>query len=396
MRYILWLTFLAAMLIRWPEIARPLWTDEVISINTLTVRLSQNPLFQGITTNLPLYFWLLSAVNWLSHLQNVKMLRLLGIIINLLTGWLIFRHLAKEANKPVSIIFLLIFLFAPLQIHYSAELRPYALSQLWCALYFICVQSFSNQKRQLIPINLIAIAGLFTHYSFYLFFGATIIYLLIAQKKLLPVWKLAGIPAIFALFLIGAYFTNPLFNASLTGLKLKRETAPLGRLMQFSSLSRVKEVVTNYYYYGLYYYRQDPWAQTVIKKILLIVLGLGSWSILSTHKTKFRSPGLAALAILLLALGIALIGEKVGYYPFGGRHIMPFSFLLYIVAAYGLVRLWAGGRWGRAVSGVMLLLILSSFITFQVCGQLFNHRYTGTNDPQGDIYGYCLGNFMIR
>ena len=261
------------VLIRIPEILRPFWSDELISVNTLSVNPLTNPFYTGITTNLPLYFWCLSLLNWIFNPADLRFLRIFGIVTNLLTACILWRYLDKNNYKTASWIFLFMFLFAPLQVHYSSELRPYVLSQLIAALLFIASVHDMRCKKNVAILSFLAVLGLLTHYSLYIFFFSIILFLLVKYKNLKLMLELNFIPVLVTLIIAGIYFGNPLFRASLSGLELKRgSVSPIYRIVSFDSINRLKEVVTNYYYYGLYYYRQDIWAQFVFKKVFFFFL----------------------------------------------------------------------------------------------------------------------------
>ena len=384
------IVLLIGLIIRMSEIPRPLWSDEYITLQTLKEDPLTNPFYQGLTTNLPLYFWCLKLVSFLAREDVVVVFRSFGVVVNLLTGLLLYKHISRGYTFTIGLIFLIIFILSPLQIHYSAELRPYVLCQLLASVLFILISNGVKTNKKIVFINTAAILGLLCHYSFYIFFGAVVALLLYKRTNLKTLIKVCFLPALVACVIGTVYFANPLFKDSLVGSNLGRENSTfLFRLVQTENLSRIKEVISNYYYYGLYYYRIDPWAQFFLKKVFLVLFVTGACLAFKTRKTNTTLMG--AFTILFLTLIISMTGEKAGYYPFGGRHIMPFSFLLYIVVAFSLV--WASKfkYVGKLTVALVLSLILSSFIGFQACSQVFSQRYTGTNDPQGDIYTYCLG-----
>lgn len=396
-KYLPFLLILLGLIIRLPEISRPFWADEQISINTLNINVINNPFYKGITTNLPLYFWAISLLNYVFRSTNIASLRLFGIGINLLNAWILYRWVKNSLGRMSGLVFLAIFLFAPLQIHYSAELRPYVLSQFFASLLFILVHDALVGKKivnmkTLVSINLVSILGLLTHYSFYIFYLSMCLYAILKIKKLRIVFKISFLPVVVGLLVAYAYFSNPLFNESLQSLELRNvSVSPISRLLSVESLNRVKEVLSNYYYYGLYYYRLDFWAQFIFKKLFLALILLSSWLILGTRRPAVKDVGLMSLLILLISLIVSLAGEKLGYYPFGGRHIMLFSFLLYLVISTGLGEISRSLKYGKLVAIFVVVSIIFSFTLFQSCSQIFRSRYTGTGDPQGDIYGYCIG-----
>ncbi len=367
-----------------------MWSDEYITLRTLTENPITNPFYQGVTTNLPLYFWCLKLMSVFTGTGNVSLFRWFGIVTNVLTGVFLFRKISKTQQSPVATMFLTVFLFSPLQIHYSAELRPYALCQLLAAILFILILNKPQTTKRILIINTVTILGLLCHYSFYIFFVAVIAFLLSRRTNLEALTKCFFMPFIVACFIGIIYFANPLFKESLVGSNLGRKNSTfVSRLVQTENLSRIKEAVSNYYYYGLYYYRLDFWAQFILKKVLLALFVIGVWLAVKTKKSNTALFG--AFTILSIALVVSMVGEKAGYYPFGGRHIMPFSFLLYVMVAFSLEWVSKFKYAGKMIVGILMSLLLFSFISFQVCSHKHSQRYTGTNDPQGDIYTYCLG-----
>lgn len=391
------LVLIIGVILRIQEISRPLWFDENITITSLTVNPLKNPLYSGITTNLPLYFWLLRLVQLVPNMDEIGILRIFGLALNTLTGILAFYALIYSLRKRVGWIFFSIFLLSPIQIHYSAELRPYVLSQLMCCLLFIIVSRKIWNLKHLVVFNLVTVAGMLTHYSFYIFYMATSVYIIGSSKNIRLILKLSILPAVLALLIAKIYFSNPLFIDSLEGLELIRNTAsPITRILDIDNVSRIKEVLSNYYYFGLYYYRLDFWAQFILKKLLLILFITGLGFAVIKRKSKDITNIKASIVILSVCLAVSLSGEKFGYYPFGGRHIMPFSFLLYIIVAYGLSEMMTINRFVKHLSIFVLVVVLTSFLFFQGCSQLFRDIYTGTGDPQGTIYSYCVKNLPNR
>jgi uncharacterized membrane protein len=112
------------------EANRPFWNDEIISLKTLPIDLLHNPFFFGVTSNLPLFFYILKIWALVFNTGVIWHLRLLPLLLSLLTLiiWVIF--LNKNFGYLVGFIFGLFFAATPLQVYYSTELRPYILVQL--------------------------------------------------------------------------------------------------------------------------------------------------------------------------------------------------------------------------------------------------------------------------
>lgn len=120
---------------------------------------------------------------------------------------------------------------------------------------------------------------------------------------------------------------NPNFLNSLQNTGTVNYTFSLNSITE--GLVRIKEVITFYYFYGLWYYMVDPIIQSIFKKVIFVIIAIAIALVFAKkHKTLFL---VVALLGLLLTSGFIL--EKLGLYPFEGRHIMPFSIFLYILIA---------------------------------------------------------------
>jgi len=262
-----------------------------------------------------------------------------------------------------------------------------------CTLFTTGIKRLLNQKASLIAIGLVSVAGLATHYSFYIFFACFIAANLVFSHRLKETLKFYMPWIIFGCAVALIYWNNSTFRQSLAGMKLTYQSpSPITKLVSLESVVRVKEVLTNYYFYGLYYYRLDLAAQVVVKKVILATFLAAVFSLIRLARDKVKTIGLITAFVLALVLISSLIGESFGLYPFGGRHIMPFSFLLYLILAIGLAELSKRRRWLKGLITVCLIMLIFSFVSFQSCSQVFWRRYPGNGDPQGDIYIYCAEN----
>jgi hypothetical protein len=380
-------------------ITRPFWSDELITLNTLKAPIFQNPLLYGFTTNLPLFFWVLRIWNPLalllsSFLQVISSspsstlllisYRLLPITFGICTLILTHWFLKKIHLLSLFLPFSLIFTFAPIQILYAQELRPYSLVQflLIAQFFFLYLYLLEGRKKYLVIHSILILLALFTHYCAYMFYFCQmlLIYGFLIRKHKLDKFIifsnslafLVGI-ALYYLMSRGPYFAD----------SIKGETV-LGNFSLFEGISRIKEVVVLYYYYGLEYYYVSPMIQFVLKKLLLVfflLIPFFSWK----RKNLFI---LFSFLTLVFSLFLALSMEYFGLYPFGGRHIMAFSPLLYMGIAYVIQELLSQKR-------SLIKLFVEVFFVILI-GLFAFHQYVITNCSiskdikHAEIYEMCL------
>jgi hypothetical protein len=155
---------------------------------------------------------------------------------------------------------------------------------------------------------------------------------------------------------------NPLFLKSILLLEIGGRWNPFNNIFGeiILLLSRVKEVLTYYYWFGLYYYSVDPVVQFVFKKAIALFILLSVYFIYKYRKSKEFLIIASTGFILLVCLKLSYLGEKLGYFPFGGRHVMPFSLFLYVLIAYMFSKL--------KTMGIILIAVLSIImISYQFC-----------------------------
>ena len=72
---------LVYLLIRIPDFYRPLWNDELITIKTTSVNPLINPLYDGVSTNLPFFYYIVKLFSFLLEGQNLRVSSLVFSII---------------------------------------------------------------------------------------------------------------------------------------------------------------------------------------------------------------------------------------------------------------------------------------------------------------------------
>lgn len=388
--------FSLAILLRIPELSRPLWNDEIISLRTLPVNLLQNPLFFGVTSNLPLFFYLLKIWVLVFNPHVVFQLRLLPLLLSLSTllCWLVF--LKKNFGYSVAFIFGIIYSVTPLEVYYSTEIRPYILVQLLLSMQTMSFYYYLTKKeyKYLIFLVILSILSLLTHYCSYFYFfsqglilGIYFLYGLLKNRQISERKYFKNILiCYFLLFLLSfcvyrVFINNPNFTRSIEELRISSDRS-LSTVSK--DINRIKEVFSMYYWYGLYYFYVDWPIQYVIKKILLIIFASTLILFLIKKNANILNLVKYVYPTLFLTLVTTLILENFGYYPFGGRHIMPFSVFYYAMVSLIIIK---GYKIYKYFLVVLILLVLL-FITFNLNLSCANHLEL--INEKVEIYRECL------
>ena len=99
------------VLLRLPDFYRPLWNDELITLRTVLVNPLENPLYNGVSTNLPLFYYLVKLFSFIFEGDNLRIISLICSI--LILNIFIFRYLKEKdltldfpiiVNKQMEII----------------------------------------------------------------------------------------------------------------------------------------------------------------------------------------------------------------------------------------------------------------------------------------------------
>jgi hypothetical protein len=385
------------------NINRPFWKDEQTSMETLATPVLQNPLFFGVSTNLPFFYYTLKVYSLFSKPYQYPALvyRILPLVFNLATLLYLYFFISKHLGKVTALLFAFLFSAAPLQVYYSLEFRAYSLTQLLLAvqttqLYAALAEPDLRRAKKAFGVFVVfALLVLLTHYAGYIVLGAEVflILLLAAVGRLKPSIGVSyfvigfGVLTTASALILYAVSRNPHFLASIGSMDLgNTKSAGLLSLFSLTSLSRLKEVVTFYYWYGLNYYYADPWVQYLVKKVLALVIVVGVYLWVKDRNKAARAIVFASSTVLIISLVTALLGEKLSLYPFGGRHIMPFAFLLYIPVSYIFAGLY---RWTKASIAIPVVLI-TLLVLFNYCGTVVAPAPLGTWDAQGKLYNYCF------
>ena len=161
---------------------KPLWLDEVASLNLLKVTSWSNLLnniYNGADTNPPLYFLLLFFVQKLT--KSVIYFRLFSVSLSITGLILLLRFLRKFVNKQTTAIVLIIISISYFFPQYlMVEVRPYAMFFLLSVLFLVQYYriSFQNQKNifNILSLIFITIFLLYTHYFAIFYIIITLIF----------------------------------------------------------------------------------------------------------------------------------------------------------------------------------------------------------------------------
>lgn len=376
-------------LLRVINISHALWLDEWITIHTLSINIFKDPLLLSQTTNLPLYFYLFRLWHLLVKEIEVVNLRLFSVTIStilLLTWYKYFKD-----NKIILVFFTILLAVSPLQIYYSQELRPYILVELLLSFQFVFLVKYIYTKQNIF-LYLLGVAstlGFLTHYSFH--FPTIIISLIIVflSKKYKDIKLISlGIFLITVSFSIFLYYTHVFsVKSSMKGVELQNQlfNSPSGMFIYLKSIpNKLKEVVSFYYWFGLHYFLVSSFIQFWFKKIIL--LSFVSIVYLSIKKIKDIELRLA-IVVLLGSLLISICLEFIGIYPYGGRHIMPFSIYLYLIFAYGFKWIYSKYK----IVAIALFLVLVSILLFHTtCESMLLPKDYESTVAHDKAYSVCV------
>ena len=362
------------------EINRPLWGDELITLKTLNSNPLLNPFYAGVSTNLPLFYYLIKIYDLVT--LNFINLRSLNILLAIATILFVFKkyNFISNFQKAVLVLFLAL---SPIQIYYSLELRTYLLAQFLIILnyYYLSNKEFKNWYW----LSLIGL--LLTHYACYIYILASFLYLIIFRKidkKTYVNFLLIALAGIIILFFVSK---NPGFNDSTSNSILAGDLARISANNLVDNFLKLREVLTIYYNFGLHYYRMENSYLSIFKKFMQILLLVYGFYILFRTK-KFSEFEIQTFFIFLLVMLGSIMTDLIGIMPFGGPHIFPFHFLYLILLTNLISKI---SEINKAVSYLIITVILSSYLIYNTCLSFNLKDFVGNNDPQGVLISKCIG-----
>lgn len=162
------------------------------------------------TAHPPLLIIFLHYWRWLG--QSEFTLRFPSVVAGTLSCWLVYLWLRKVTDEPTAFTGLLLCSFAPALIELSAQVRQYAILNLFIAACLYCAERALEEDSPLF-MNLFSLSlcgAVLTHYSSFLFVFSIGLYLLVrlhpwnTRRKLFAIWVggQAVVAALCAFFLV--------------------------------------------------------------------------------------------------------------------------------------------------------------------------------------------------
>ena len=365
------------------DLNRPLWNDELISLNTLQVNPLENPLYNGVSTNLPLFYYLIKIGSFLP-ISGID-LRFVSLILSIITLNLVLYLYYKNRSLTYLILSLLITL-SPIQIYYSQELRTYMLTQLLLlAIFFQVKKVLNHEKINFIVLSILIFLSLISHYTSFIFIAGLFMYLLFSKQITEKILKSFLIPSFLASIVFIAISGNIGFSDSTDKSILNLNFQRLTYFHLSENIKKTNEVLTIYYNYGLHYYRLDGFFTSIFKKFMYLLFLIGAFFFFQK-----KAPDIEfkySTFLLLIVFVLSIFFDMLGFVPFGGRYLFPFNFLYLFVLAKILEKIY---EYNKIFFGIILSIIIFSYLTYNVCLIRNLEVYTGNNDPQGIIIQSCF------
>ncbi len=372
------LLVIASLYFRIIEINRPLWSDELITTRTTDINPLLNPLYNGISTNLPLFYYLVKIFEIIT-LDGIN-LRYLNVLIYVITILFVYKkyEYLSQTTKSVLLLFLAL---SPLQIYYSIELRTYALAQLLLIINF-----YYFQKKDLnIWFWLTAYLLTLTHYSCYVYLlGIFIFYLITNKSNWNYIYKFVFL-GFFGLSLTYLISKNQGFADSTSTSVLSNNFSRFTLNNFIENLLRLREVISVYFNFGLHYYRVENEFLSLIKKLTQILTSF--YIVYIFYNYRKNKEKIFNVLLIALLMNLAILLDLAGIMPFGGRYVFPFHFFFLILLGYCFE---VFEKISKYLSYTLITIFLLSYLSYDYCLSVSLDIFRGNNDPQGSLYKSCL------
>ena len=382
--YILIFLNVLNVFMRIPDFYRPFWSDELITIKTTLVNPLTNPLYDGFSTNLPLFYYFVKIFSFLFQNENLRISSLFFSII--LLNIFLYRYLKN--NEILYLITAIFIPFSPIQIYYSTELRTYMLTQLLLVLQFFFLKDHLEGKKVNYYLwGFCIFLSLISHYTAYIYLVASGLYLIVKEKKISEsVIKSYIFPSIIGFLVLVTISGNSGFSNSTENsiLNLKFSRFQISNIKE--NILRLNEVLTIYYNFGLHYYRLDNLFTSLFKKFIYFIFLIPFVWVL--FKNKFKNQTLNLIFVLLItSLFLAISTDLMGFIVFAVRYIFPFHFLYLLLLSFIIKELF---YLNKIFFVVIIAIFLIAFNLYSYC--LFTQLkiYVGNGDPQGKIIQSCF------
>ena len=365
------------------DIQRPYWKDEYISIKTTHVNIFENPLFNSVTTNLPLYYYLLQ-IGVFTGLNETN-LRYVSLAISCFTLFLIF-YIHKRTKNNLYLILIFFVFLSPLQIYYSQELRTYILTQFLLILFMYYL--FKIETKVLVNYKIftfIVFLSLISHYTSFIFLFSVASYLTIFKKWTKPLIFSLLVAFIAGMTVVGLVSNNKNFDDSIDKTALNLNFQNLSLFDFRENILRTNELLTIYYNFGLHYYRIEPEFLSFFKKFMYFNFLLFAFLIFR-NKIYQNNHFKMIFTIFASIIVFSILFDLLGFIDFGGRYQFPFHFIYLIGLAFYLKIL---GDFNKFLFFVILFVFLGTYALSNFCLWQNLEMFIGNGDPQGVLFTKC-------
>lgn len=171
---------LVAFLLRLVNLNQSFWLDEAAQVIESGRSLTQQFIIPA-DFHPPLYHLILHF--WMYFGKNEIWIRLLSVIFSLLTIYFFYRLCCELINKDTALLTSVLLSFAPYEIYYAQEARPYALVTLLAVL-----TTYLLFKKRTLSYIFTGILFIYSSYLAVFFLLAQGVYILFFEKKLFNWW----------------------------------------------------------------------------------------------------------------------------------------------------------------------------------------------------------------
>lgn len=249
----------------------PIWFDETL-IHLAAQRSVERLFFYStIGPHPPLYYLLQWVLAGMSHWQTEWAWRWFPMLCAAVTIPLVYILMRRIVSRFSALLSILLLLFAPMQLYFSQEARPYSFLILLSTISIFQltrVQNNPDRKSEWIRLGLISIVGLYTSYSYSFLIAGQLFYLAL----ILGQWR-RGIITGFLVVLVAGL---PLLRSATPTLNfildknVDNPSLTFGRMLQ--SLFVLEPLR-----YGFY------WAHDWMPVIFGLLLVIALWQIMETE-----------------------------------------------------------------------------------------------------------------
>ena len=314
----------------------------------------------------------------------------------------IYLYFLKINKRFIGVLTGLLIAIAPVQVYFSQELRPYILLTTLITiqfLYFWKILDEGYKRKTYIWFFVLGILSIFTHlisifiFSSYLFVSI-LLFVIYKKKHIVNKFALFAILNLVLIVLcIPLMYTttlNPMyiisegsFNQYVGGFE------GLNLAFFTTMIYRFKEVFTMFLWYGNTYTIVSSNVQFWFKKLIFVLVMI---SLFYPLFHLVRSKKIKTDAILVFVFGFTLlqvyIAEKAGLFPFGGRYIMPFSVIMYLIIANFLDN-FKRNKFVMAIIIISLIAMSALFYFHENCLYILTNKGYDLNKIQMEAYSIC-------